>query len=56
MLDFLGLPYWSQAVINAIEAVVRGKVLTVDLGGSSSTADVGSAVVEALVPPTHSIK
>jgi tartrate dehydrogenase/decarboxylase/D-malate dehydrogenase len=56
MLDFLGLPYWSQAVINAIEAVVRGKVLTVDLGGSSSTAEVGSAVVEALVPPTHSIK
>jgi tartrate dehydrogenase/decarboxylase/D-malate dehydrogenase len=56
MLDFLGIPLWSQAVIDAIKTVVRGKILTVDLGGSSSTAEVGNAVAGALVPPTYSTR
>jgi tartrate dehydrogenase/decarboxylase / D-malate dehydrogenase len=45
MLDHLGHPDAAQAVVKAIERVVSdAKVLTRDLGGKASTADVGKAV------------
>jgi tartrate dehydrogenase/decarboxylase/D-malate dehydrogenase len=45
MLDHLGHEDAGRAVVQAIERVVQeGKVLTRDLGGTASTADVGEAV------------
>jgi tartrate dehydrogenase/decarboxylase/D-malate dehydrogenase len=45
MLDHLGYEDAGRAVVQAIERVVQeGKVLTRDLGGTASTADVGKAV------------
>jgi len=45
MLDHLGHEDAGRAVVQAIEKVVaEGKVLTRDLGGTASTADVGKAV------------
>lgn len=45
MLDHLGHEDAGRAVVEAIERVVQeGKVLTRDLGGTGSTADVGKAV------------
>ena len=45
MLDHLGHEDAGRAVVQAIERVVQeGKVLTRDLGGAASTADVGKAV------------
>ena len=45
MLDHLGHEDAGRAVVQAIEEVVaEGKVLTRDLGGTASTADVGKAV------------
>jgi tartrate dehydrogenase/decarboxylase / D-malate dehydrogenase len=45
MLDHLGHEDGGRAVVQAIERVVQeGKVLTRDLGGTASTADVGKAV------------
>ncbi len=45
MLDHLGHEDAGRAVVGAIEQVVReGKVLTRDLGGTSSTRDVGTAI------------
>ena len=45
MLDHLGHEDAGRAVVEAIERVVQdGKVLTRDLGGAASTADVGKAV------------
>ena len=45
MLDHLGHDDGGRAVVQAIERVVQeGKVLTRDLGGTASTADVGKAV------------
>jgi tartrate dehydrogenase/decarboxylase/D-malate dehydrogenase len=45
MLDHLGHEDAGRAVVQAIERVVQeGKVLTRDLGGTASTADVGKAV------------
>jgi tartrate dehydrogenase/decarboxylase / D-malate dehydrogenase len=45
MLDHLGHPDAAQAVVKAIERVVSdANVLTRDLGGKASTADVGKAV------------
>ena len=51
MLDFLGLPAWGAAVIQAIETVMRGPVLTVDMGGTASTSEVGDEVARVLVAP-----
>jgi tartrate dehydrogenase/decarboxylase/D-malate dehydrogenase len=49
MLDHLGHEDAGRAVVNAIEKVVAGgKVLTRDLGGTASTADVGAAVAALL--------
>ena len=45
MLDHLGHPDAAQAVVGAIERVVEeGKVLTRDLGGKASTAEIGAAI------------
>ncbi len=45
MLDHLGHADAAQAVVKAVEQVVsEAKVLTRDLGGTASTADVGKAV------------
>jgi tartrate dehydrogenase/decarboxylase/D-malate dehydrogenase len=45
MLDHLGHEDGGRAVVQAIERVVQeGQVLTRDLGGTASTADVGKAV------------
>lgn len=49
MLDFLGERVAAEAVEKAVEAVlVEGKVRTPDLGGSSTTSQVGDAVASAL--------
>ena len=45
MLDHLGHAEAARAIVSAIETVVaEGKVLTRDLGGQASTADVGEAI------------
>lgn len=47
MLDHLGRADLSTAIVNAIEQVIQeGKVLTPDLGGTSTTQQVGSAIAE----------
>ena len=49
MLDFFGHEDWGKRLIDAIEAVlVDGSVLTPDLGGRATTAQVGDAVLEKL--------
>jgi tartrate dehydrogenase/decarboxylase / D-malate dehydrogenase len=49
MLDHLGFADAAQAVDKAVAAVLaEGKVRTPDLGGSSSTSEVGRAVLEKL--------
>jgi len=51
MLEHLGETDAAAAVFDALRRVVRnGEIRTPDLGGRSSTADVGEAVVEALRP------
>jgi tartrate dehydrogenase/decarboxylase / D-malate dehydrogenase len=44
LLDQLGEPDAGARLLRAIEAVCRDGVLTADLGGSASTAEVGDAV------------
>ncbi len=49
MLDFFGREDWGAKVLDAIEAVLEeGAVKTPDLGGTSSTSEVGDAVVAKL--------
>ena len=49
MLDYLGENRWAERIENAIVNVLKeGKVLTPDLGGSSSTKQVTDAVIAAL--------
>lgn len=49
MLEHLGYPEAASAVEEAIAGVIReGRVLTPDLGGRSSTEEVGQAVAERL--------
>ena len=49
MLDYLGENSWAERIENAIVNVLtEGKVLTPDLGGSSSTTQVTDAVIDAL--------
>lgn len=49
MLDFFGHEDWGKRLIDAIEAVlVDGSVLTPDLGGRATTAQVGDAVLAKL--------
>ncbi|ANU11765.1 tartrate dehydrogenase [Planococcus antarcticus DSM 14505] len=47
MLDHLGRADLSAAIVDAIEQVIQdGEVLTPDLGGTSTTQEVGSAIAE----------
>jgi tartrate dehydrogenase/decarboxylase/D-malate dehydrogenase len=49
MLDHLGMSEAAAAVESAVAAVLAGgKVRTPDLGGTSSTEEVTSAVLEKL--------
>jgi len=49
MLNYLGETGWAERVENAVVTVLEeGKVLTPDLGGSSSTAQVTDAIIKAL--------
>ncbi|MBN1784883.1 MAG: isocitrate/isopropylmalate dehydrogenase family protein [Candidatus Bathyarchaeota archaeon] len=49
MLDYLGENSWAERIENAIVSVLKeGKVLTPDLGGSSSTKEVTDAIIDAL--------
>jgi len=49
MLDYLGESRWAERVENAVVTVLEeGKVLTPDLGGSSSTTQVTDAIIDAL--------
>jgi tartrate dehydrogenase/decarboxylase/D-malate dehydrogenase len=49
MLEHLGEPAAAQRLMRAIEAVTaRGDMLTPDLGGSATTAQVTDAVIAAL--------
>ena len=49
MLDFFGYPQWGKLLIDAIEELLcEKKTLTADLGGSSTTSQVGDAIVQKL--------
>ena len=49
MLDFFGYTDWGKRLIECIEEVlVEKKVLTPDLGGSATTAEVGAEVLRKL--------
>ncbi len=49
MLDYLGENRWAERIENAIVSVLQeGKILTPDLGGSSSTKQVTDAIINAL--------
>ena len=49
MLEYLGENRWAERIENAIVTVLNeGKVLTPDLGGSSSTTSVTDAIIDAL--------
>jgi isopropylmalate/isohomocitrate dehydrogenase-like protein len=49
LLDYLGEEKWAERIENAVVAVMNdGKVLTPDLGGSSSTKQVTDAIIKAL--------
>jgi isopropylmalate/isohomocitrate dehydrogenase-like protein len=49
MLDYLGENKWAERIENAIITVLEeGKVLTPDLGGSSSTKQITDAIIKAL--------
>lgn len=49
LLDFLGYENWAETLVQAIEQVmVENEVLTPDMGGNSSTTEVGSRIVAIL--------
>ena len=49
MLDYFGETNWAERIETAILSVLeKGKVLTPDLGGSSSTTQVTDAIIKAL--------
>ena len=50
MLDFFGHEDWGKKVLDAIEAVLEdGAIRTPDIGGTSSTSQVGDAIVAKLI-------
>jgi tartrate dehydrogenase/decarboxylase/D-malate dehydrogenase len=52
MLEHLGHPEAAQVVVEAIEALVaEGRVITRDLGGTASTAEVGRAIADRILTP-----
>ena len=48
MLEHLGHAEWAASVLQSIERSLEGDVRTPDLGGTSSTKDVGDSIVEEL--------
>jgi len=49
MLDFFGYENWGARLIDAIEELLtEGETLTPDLGGNSSTSELGNAIIEIL--------
>ena len=49
MLEYLGEKSWAERIENAVVSLLKeGKVLTPDLGGSSSTTQVTDAIIEDL--------
>ena len=49
MLDFFGYTEWGARLIDCIERLlIENKTLTPDLGGSSSTREVGDAIVRKI--------
>jgi tartrate dehydrogenase/decarboxylase/D-malate dehydrogenase len=49
ILDFFGYEDWGKEILASIEKVMtKGEVLTPDMGGHSSTQEVGEAVVAKL--------
>ncbi|MBT8171810.1 isocitrate/isopropylmalate dehydrogenase family protein, partial [Candidatus Bathyarchaeota archaeon] len=49
MLEYLGENSWAKRIENAIITILNeGKILTPDLGGSSSTTEVTDAIIDAL--------
>ena len=49
LLDFLGYEAWGRKLIECIEEMLcEKKVLTADLGGCHSTAQVGDEVIKKL--------
>jgi tartrate dehydrogenase/decarboxylase / D-malate dehydrogenase len=54
MLDHLGHGQWAGALMKAIEHVIAQRaVRTPDLGGTSTTEEMGDAVLEALEAPAE---
>ncbi|MGN7385489.1 tartrate dehydrogenase [Sporosarcina sp. SAFN-015] len=53
MMDFLGYPDWCTRILTTIKTIVTEKdVLTPDMGGNSSTQQVGDRVIELLKNPS----
>jgi tartrate dehydrogenase/decarboxylase/D-malate dehydrogenase len=50
MLDDLGVPAAARAVRDAVAETCRRRVLTPDVGGTATTAEVAAAVVGAIAP------
>ena len=49
MLDFFGHEDWGKKLIDCIEEVlVENKILTPDLGGTSTTQQVGEEIIRKL--------
>lgn len=48
MLDFLGYPQASEAVVKAIETVLAEGPRTRDMKGTASTVDVGNAIASLI--------
>lgn len=48
MLDFLGYPEASAAVVSAIETVLADGPRTRDMQGTASTAEVGDAIASLI--------
>ena len=48
MLDHLGLPDEARRIVTAIEYTTANGMTTPDLGGNCTTAEAGTAIVNAL--------
>ena len=49
LLDFFGHTQWGERLLGCIEQLLcEGKVLTADLGGSSTTSEVGDEIIRKL--------
>jgi tartrate dehydrogenase/decarboxylase/D-malate dehydrogenase len=51
MLDFLGERAAHDAIVAAIEAVLRNGPRTADLGGRADTTEMGRAIAELVARP-----